>query len=161
MEYIHNYFFKPHGEGRYAGTYTIVDDNLSLPFLKDGQRFLIAGSDLNFGVYTYHANGIKNDDDTEAAGLKPETFAGTICALAVPPAVIALAGEISEWVENNGASVDSPYTSESVIGVYSSLMPCFSATCASVDAFLITAALKVAPGCHSLVYPPNGSSCRT
>lgn len=119
MEYIHNYFFKPHGEGRYAGTYTIVDDNLSLPFLKDGQRFLIAGSDLNFGVYTYHADGIKNDDDTEAAGLKPETFAGTICALAVPPAVIALAGEISEWVENNGASVDSPYTSESVIGVYS------------------------------------------
>ena len=119
LENIHNYFLKPNGEGRYYGTYTIADDNLPLPFLKNGQRFLVVGSDLNDGVYTYHADGIKDDDDTNAAGLQPETFAGTICALAVPPAVIALSAEINEWVESYGNEVNSPYTAESVIGVYS------------------------------------------
>lgn len=118
LENIHNYFFKPNGEGRYYGTYTIADATLPLPFMKDGQRFLVVGSDLNDGVYTYHADGIKDDDDTNAAGLQPETFAGTICALAVPPAVIALAGEINQWVEKQGDSIDSPYMSESVLGVY-------------------------------------------
>jgi hypothetical protein len=80
---------------------------------------LITKSVLNDGVYTYHENGITDDDDTEAAGLHDETFAGTICALAVPPAVIALSAEINQWVESNGEAVNSPYTSESVLGVYS------------------------------------------
>jgi hypothetical protein len=92
---------------------------ISLSFLKNGQRFLIVGSDLNDGVYTYHDSGITNDDDTEAAGLHDETWTGTICALAVPPAVIALSGEVNQWVANYGEAVNSPYTSENVLGVYS------------------------------------------
>ena len=61
------------------------------------------------------------DDNAFAAGvgLKDETFAGTICALAVPPAVIALSKEVKAWVEANGEAVNSPYQSENVIGVYS------------------------------------------
>lgn len=115
MQHIHNMFIKAPN----PGTYTIADDGtVSLPFLKEGQRFWIVGSDLNDGVYTWHEAGIKNDDDTEAAGLRAETFTGTICALAVPPTLAALAGEIKAWVEENGAAIDSPYTSESVIGVY-------------------------------------------
>lgn len=114
-EYIHNYFIKePHG-----GDWTIADGMISLPFMKDGQRFWITNSDLNDGVYTYHETGIKNDDDTGAAGLRDETWAGTICALAVPPAVIALSGEVKAWVDENGDVVNSPYSSESVLGVYS------------------------------------------
>lgn len=115
LENIHNMFIS----AQKYGTYTIEGGSLPLSFLKENQRFWIVGSDLNDGVYTYHANGIKNDDDTVAVGLHDETFDGTICALAVPPAVIALAGEIKAWVDTNGAVVDSPYTSESVIGVYS------------------------------------------
>lgn len=116
LEYIHNMFIKLPN----PGSFTIADGGLSpLPSLKEGQRFWIVGSDLNDGVYTYHAEGIKNDDDTEAAGLRDESFNGTICALAVPPAVIALAGEIKTWVDNNGAAANSPYQSENVIGVYS------------------------------------------
>ena len=114
MESVCNYFI----EERLSGTYEIVDGAISLPLL-DGQRFLIQGSVLNDGVYTYHANGIKNDDNTAAAGLQDETFTGTICALAVPPAVIALSAEIKAWVDTNGAASVSPYTSENVIGVYS------------------------------------------
>lgn len=113
-ENIHNYFIKD----RYTGTFEIAGHAISLPFLLEGQRFLIEGSALNDGVYTYHAAGIKNDDDTAVVGLQDETWAGTICALAVPPAVIALSGEVKAWVDANGAS-SSPYASENVIGVYS------------------------------------------
>ena len=114
-EFIHNYFIKE----AHVGNFVIADGMVSLPFMKEGQRFWITNSDLNDGVYTYHADGIKNDDDTKAAGLKDETWAGTICALAVPPSVVALSSEINAWVESNGEIVNSPYTSESVLGVYS------------------------------------------
>ena len=114
MENIHNYFIAETNEG----SWEIADGVISLPLL-DGQRFLISGSVLNDGVYTYHAGEIHNDDDTEAVGLQDETWTGTICALAVPPAVIALSCEMQAWVDANGAQVDSPYTSENVIGVYS------------------------------------------
>lgn len=115
-ENICNYFEK----ARYDGTFEISGGMISLPFLLEGQRFLIEGSVLNDGMYTYHTAGIKNDDDAAVVGLlQDETFAGTICALAVPPAVIALSAEVKAWVEKNGDAVNSPYTSENVIGVYS------------------------------------------
>ena len=113
--FIHNYFIK----NAVVGNFEIANGMISLPFVKEGQRFWITNSDLNDGVYTYHENGIKNDDDTEAVGLKDETFTGTICALAVPPAVIARSQEIKAWVDTNGEAVSSPYQSENVIGVYS------------------------------------------
>lgn len=117
-EHIHNYDFDK-GRTFHNGTFEIADGMISLPFLVEGQRFLIQGSVLNDGMYTYHADEIRNDDDTEGVGLKDETFAGTICALAVPPAVIALSEEMKAWVDTNGGQVNSPYTSESVVGVYS------------------------------------------
>ena len=113
-ENICNYFIQK----RLEGTYTISDGMISLPLL-DGQRFLIQGSALNDGMYTYHETDIKDDDDTAVVGLLAESFTGTICALAVPPAVIALAGEIKSWVDTNGEALNSPYTSESVLGEYS------------------------------------------
>lgn len=113
-ENICNYFIRI----RHHGRFEIADGMISLPLI-EGQRFLIQGSALNDGMYTFHDAGITNDDDTEAAGLHDETFTGTICALAVPPAVIALSGEIKTWVETNGESVNSPFQSENVIGVYS------------------------------------------
>lgn len=117
-EYIHNY----HIMRQVPGMFEIADGTISLPFLLEGQKFLISGSALNDGMYTYHETGIKDDDDNafaEGVGLKDETFAGTICALAVPPAVIALSKEVKAWVETNGEAVNSPYTSENVVGVYS------------------------------------------
>ena len=116
MDFVHNYFVKAPNPGKY----TIQNGNLSpLPALLDGQRFWIVGSILNDGVYTYHSDGIKNDDDSIAVGLRDETFTGSVCTLAVPPAVIELTGEINAWVDKNSEAVNSPYTSENVIGVYS------------------------------------------
>lgn len=113
-ESICNYFIKD----RFEGKFEIADGMISLPLL-DGQRFLIQGSALNDGMFTYHDTGIKDDDDFKAVGLHDESWDGAICAVAVPPAVMALSAEIKAWVDANGEAVNSPYSSESVIGVYS------------------------------------------
>lgn len=113
-ENICNYFIQKRLDGRFV----IADGMISLPLL-DGQRFLIQGSTLNDGMYTFHETGVRNDDDSQAVGLHDESWDGTICALAVPPAVTALSAEIKAWVDANQESQYSPYSSESVLGVYS------------------------------------------
>ena len=113
--HVHNYFTRT----ARPGTYAITNGTLTLDFLREGQRFHIVGSDLNDGVYTWHADGIKNDDDTAAATLADEEFAGTILPMAVPRAFIDLCAEIAAWVAQYGKNALSPYQSEDVIGVYS------------------------------------------
>ncbi len=113
-ENICNYFIQSRIEGRFE----IADGMISLPLL-DGQRFLIQGSALNDGMYTYHDTFIGNDDDTDAVGLQDETWAGTISLLNVPPALRELSCEVQAWVDANGESLNSPYTSGRVLGVYS------------------------------------------
>ena len=116
LESIHNYFIQSPNPGKY----TIEGGMISpLPSLLEGQRIWIVGSALNDGVYTYHQAGITNDDETEAADLKNETFNGSVCALAVPRELIALSKEISDWNDQYGEKLNSPYRSENVIGVYS------------------------------------------
>lgn len=115
-EAIHNYFIQSPNPGKY----TIEGGMISpLPSLLEGQRIWIVGSALNDGVYTYHANGITNDDETDSADLADETFNGSVCSLAVPRDLIALSKEISDWNDQYGKELNSPYVSENVIGVYS------------------------------------------
>jgi hypothetical protein len=116
--YIHNYFLKKEKMRvvYYQRTYTISGGMLSLDFMKEGQRFLLTGSDLNDGVYTYHTNGIMNDDENNSAYLQDEVFSGTICPMAVPKELIDLCGEISEWNARNAAALNSPFQSESFNG---------------------------------------------
>ena len=112
-EHIHNYFARQ----RFTGTFVITDGAISpAPALKEGQRFLIQGSDLNDGIYTYHESGLMDDDDSAGAGLTAESFTGVVYGLAVPPQLISLAAEISEWVEEYGDDTKSPYQSESFGG---------------------------------------------
>ena len=112
LDYVHNWFIKePH-----VGAFVIDNGALSpADFLLEGQRFRVVGSVLNDGLYTYHSSGIKDGDD-KAVTLKDEAFNGTICALAVPRDVIALADEIGAWVTANSDTLNSPYTSESFGG---------------------------------------------
>lgn len=111
-DYVHNYFVKD----EIAGDFTVADGVMSVPGLMDGQRFRIRGSALNDGIYTYYAAGVRNDDNTQAANLLPETFTGVVDAMAVPRAVLDLVGEITAWVTANQAVLDSPYQSESFGG---------------------------------------------
>jgi hypothetical protein len=101
---LRNYFLVPNGI--HTGEFTISGGKLApLDFLKEGQYIRIVGSTLNDGVYQY-----------PAIDLTDETFAGAVWALAIPPAVTALAAEIKEYNEKDGKP--SAYTSES-FGNYS------------------------------------------
>ena len=127
LDYIHNYFVPISAK---EVTYTIRDGGISPSFgAQDGDRFLICGSRRNDGVYTWHADVIGTDDDErippstqggqetiKAAGLRDETFAGTIRVCSVPPALLALSGEISNWVASNSAALTSPMQSETFNG---------------------------------------------
>ena len=96
------------------GTFTIsesiTDSKGTEITFKNGQYFRIMGSALNDGVYRY---------PDELSLLAGETFKGSIWAMAVPPAVIALSEQIEAWQRKYG-SVDSPalspYNSESFGG---------------------------------------------
>ena len=119
LETIHNFFVPRSAVQR---TYTIQNDTITPDFgAEEGDRFLVCMSRRNDGVYTWHADGIRNDDDTEEAGLRDETFAGTIRVCSVPPALLALSGEISQWVETYGDQLKSPMQSESFNGYSYSL----------------------------------------
>lgn len=104
--FIHNFFTAD--ADKHAGTYTIENGSITLPFLVVGQYFRIVGSALNDGVYLY-----------PAYDLTDETFAGEVWAMKVPRAVQDIATEAAALEEANGDKLNGPYTSESVIGVYS------------------------------------------
>ena len=103
LKEIHNWFQRE----IIPGTYTIQDGRITLPFLLPGQYFRIVGSVFNDGLHRY-------GPDMEA--MEDETFEGAVWALAVPKAVVELAGEIAAWQEKYKDTVDSPYTSESFGG---------------------------------------------
>lgn len=106
---LNNWFAVP--DGTHAGEFTIEGGGITLPFLSDGQYFRIIGSVFNDGLHRYPAEGLKD-----------ETFTGAVWALAVPQAVIELAGEIEKWQEKNGEAALSPFASES-FGGYSYSKP--------------------------------------
>ena len=106
MLHIHNWFERSIEEG----DYTIIGGSIDLPFLQDGQYYRIIGSVFNDGLHKY--------GDAEDV-LTSETFHGKIWALAPPKKFLSLADEISEWCDANQKALDSPYSSENVIGVYS------------------------------------------
>lgn len=120
--FIHNFFTKP--EDMHEGEYTIEGGRIELPFMLDGQYFRIIGSALNDGVYLYPTTGQLSD----------ETFTGEIWAMKVPKAVKDIAEEAAALETENGARMNGPYTSESVIGVYSYTKS--SAASGGVDAWL-------------------------
>lgn len=109
--YIHNYFETNPVTGQrmiYSGRFTVQDGSVSLPFLANGQYFRVFGSVFNDGVYQY-----------PATGLKDETFTGVIWAMRPPREFLDIVEKIEAWQAKYGGSASSPYTSESVIGVYS------------------------------------------
>lgn len=86
---------------------TITMGGAEIP-LVDGQYFRVIGSIFNDGVHVFPSTTLQAED-----------FDGAIWAMAVPPAVISLAGEIEAWQAKNG-SLDSanmsPFNSESFGG---------------------------------------------
>lgn len=95
---------------KWSGDFVIENGELSgfSELLKTGQYFRVIGSIFNDGVHEY--------GDTD---LTDETFTGSIWAMAVPPAVIALSSDIDAWIAKYGsgdAVARSPFNSESFGG---------------------------------------------
>lgn len=105
LTHLKNWFVVPCGV--HEGIFTVENSTLELSFLQDGQYYRICGSVFNDGLHKY--------GDTSDM-LQDETFTGAVWALAVPKAVVDLAGKIEEWQEKNGEAVASPFTSESFGG---------------------------------------------
>ena len=102
-------WFTPKG-GKHCGTFTIKDGIISpLDFVYNNQYFRIVGSCFNDGV---HQNA-----SSVLTSLTDEVFDGQIWAMNVPPAFIALSGEIEEYRKKYESDM-SPYNSES-FGAYS------------------------------------------
>lgn len=90
----------------HKGTFEIVGGNIApLDFLIPNQYFRIVNSTLNDGVYCY-------GDTLE---LLDETFTGEIWALAIPPDLLKIADEITDFMASDEAK-PSVYTSESFDG---------------------------------------------
>lgn len=110
-QYLHNWFNrKPDGSDypKYSGAFEVVNGELDMDDLAEGQYFRIMGSLFNDGV---HKKG--------EGGLKDESFDGEIWSMGVPPQIVALADKIKAWADKYG-DVDgaalSPYQSESFDG---------------------------------------------
>nr|DAM87055.1 MAG TPA: Protein of unknown function (DUF3199) [Caudoviricetes sp.] len=101
LRHLNNWFLVDIHEG----TFTVENGSITLPFLQANQYFRICGSVFNDGLHQY-----------PAADLTDETFTGTVWALAVPKAVVALAEDIAAWEKKNGEAAASPYQSESFGG---------------------------------------------
>lgn len=119
-QYLKNWFNrKPDGTDypKYKGEFTIADGVIDLE-LADGQYFRIMGSLFNDGVHKF---GIDGSGQTQKPydALTDETFIGEVWQMGVPPEIVSLANDITEWMDKYGA-VDSPamspYQSESFDG---------------------------------------------
>lgn len=125
--YLRNYFLVDylHPENRiHYGTFSVSDGRIEgLPFLSAGQYFRVVGSLFNDGVHRY-------DSDV----LSDETFTGSIWAMSIPPDVIALADDITDWIVENSSAINSPYQSES-FGGYSYSLKSGSSSVSGGDVF--------------------------
>jgi len=93
---------------KHTGDFTISDGGITpFDFVLNGQYFRIMGSHFNDGVY-------KNVPE-EVAKLTAETFTGQIWVMRIPPAFIALSGEVEDYIAKNEKEI-FPYTSESFGG---------------------------------------------
>lgn len=98
LKHLNNWF----PVAKVTGDYSVQSGQISLPFLQDGQYFLIMGSVFNDGLHQYPATDLTDED-----------FSGVVWALAVPKAVVELSDEIAAWTEKNQPS---GFTSESFGG---------------------------------------------
>jgi len=142
-QYLRNWFTR----AQLIGAFTIKDGALQTQYdsgyeygsipLVDGQYFRIIGSALNDGVYQHPTDQLKD-----------ETFDGAVWTMAVPPAVVALANEITAWQEKYGetdSALLSPFSSESFGGYSYTKATGASADDASGGSWKSTFGARLAP----------------
>lgn len=110
-QYLKNWFNrKPDGTHypKWFGEFVIDNGVLVTDELADGQYYRIMGSLFNDGVH-------KRGEDV----LTDETFDGAVWSLGIPPEIVRLADDISQWQAKYGGADSeamSPFASESFGG---------------------------------------------
>lgn len=97
LQNINNWFVVDIHDGHFK----VENNQLSLPFLRNGQYFRVFGSVFSDGLHQY------------PCAMENEEFDGVIWALAVPEVIINLSEEIKAWQAKNA---ESPFQSESFGG---------------------------------------------
>ena len=105
LAYLNNWFISESLNGTFRVEGGLLKSELPQGFLSEGQYFRVVGSVFNDGL---HKAG-----DTD---LTDETFTGTLYSLKIPPALVELTEQISEWCEKYLEHSQTPYTSESFGG---------------------------------------------
>lgn len=117
LGYLKNWFrVRDDVDGIHSGTYEVKGGKIVLPFIRNGQYFRVCNSVLNDGLYKMSDDGDLLDGDGKPCTLRDETFSGSVWALKIPKSVVDLSAEIATWAEQNGAVLNSPYSSESFGG---------------------------------------------
>lgn len=108
MRHIHN-FFEVSDE---SGNFTITGGIIALKGKYiTGQYIAVTGSVLNDGVY------LLTNTLYTLSQAQDEAFNGIVYGLRIPRDFLSLVSDIEQFVAKAGA--DSPYTSESVVGLHS------------------------------------------
>ena len=106
-QYLKNWFVKS-DKDKHFGIFKISEGVITPSFyLQPNQYYRIIGSLYNDGVHQFG-----NAEDK----LTDETFDGAIWIMYVPPQIISLSKEITEWIKNNDKVQKSIYKSESFGG---------------------------------------------
>lgn len=91
---------------KHLDTFTIQDGAITPSFdLTEGTYYRVIGSRFNDGVYQYGVDVLTD-----------ETFDGALWIMSLPPSFLTLVDKIEAWQESNGATLSSPFTSESFGG---------------------------------------------
>ena len=112
-QYLRNWFEYYKLTGRFVvstGRITYADGT-ALSIL-NGQYYRIVGSVFNDGVHKLGESDTLTDESE---------FTGAVWLMAVPPAVVQLDADITQWLTDNAAAINSPYASESFGGYSYSL----------------------------------------
>lgn len=105
-QYLRNWFELSKHNGDFTIKNGVIGFSNGKPLpLLNNQYFRVIGSVFNDGVYQY---GVEV--------LVDEQFVGSVWAMAVPPAVIAISHEIEDWIKDNATVINSPFLSESFAG---------------------------------------------
>lgn len=106
-QFLRNWFCRKViiGHFKVANGVMLNADGTALPVLEN-QYYRIIGSVFNDGVRKYGVDTLTDE---------PE-FSGAVWLMAIPPEVVALAGDIEAWIAASSQAINSPYTSESFGG---------------------------------------------
>lgn len=125
-QYLRNWFTRDILLGKFVVEDNVIkaEDGTALPLIT-GQYYRIVGSIMNDGVHQWGTKEVTTNNVTTEQLIDPlvdePEFSGAVWSMAVPPVMVQLDADITQWLTDNAAAINSPYASESFGGYSYSL----------------------------------------